>query len=65
MICREAERLFNTIKRRCDCKEAHVLEFNEKIYRILGFEDPVRKGVFVSANDGPRDIVAPRPATLR
>ena len=44
---------YYTIKRRCDCKEAHVLDFNEKICRILGFEDPVRKGVFVSANDGP------------
>ena len=55
---------YYTIKRRCDCKEDHVLEFNEKICRILGFEDPVRKGVFVSANGGPRDIEGERPATL-
>ena len=40
------------------------MEFNEKICRILGFEDPVRKGVFVSANDGLRHIEGERPATL-
>ena len=55
---------YYAIKRKCDCKEDHVLEFNEKICRIFGFEDPARKGVFVTANDGPRDIVADRPATL-
>ena len=55
---------YYSIKRRCDCKDDHVLEFNEKICRILGFEDPIRKGVFVSANFGTRDIVAEIPANL-
>ena len=55
---------YYAIKRKCEFKEDHVLEFNEKIYRICGFEDLARKGVFVTANDGPRDIVADRPATL-
>ena len=55
---------YYAIKRKCECKEDHVLEFNEKICRIFGFEDPAREEVYVTANDGPRDIVADRPATL-
>ena len=55
---------YYTIKRRCNCKDDHILEFNEKICHIVGFKHPVRKGVFMSANHGPRDIVAERPATL-
>ena len=73
----KTRRGYYAIRRKCDCPQAHVTYFNEKIRRIFGFDDtPEKQKIpFMTLNGnedddddddykGQRDLVATRPASL-
>ena len=61
----ETKKGYYCLRRTCDCKEPHYTTFNEKLRRIFGFEDFVRRqtGTFVTSRRL-ASVEANRPACL-
>lgn len=66
LVPAEFQKGFYMLKRTCECEQPHYTKFNEKIRRIFGFEDAVRRQTetFVTSAAGLTSNVANRPASL-